>query len=500
MKRRNKNRIAVAALTLLTAGLCLPAWGQSSVQGKKIRIDLIGDSTQTDNAGYGRGFCANFTAEIDCVNMAKGGSSTMTFRRDGLWEKSLATHPDYMVIQFGHNDMVSPAHADREVPIDDYDKNLRNFIYDARQNKIKPILVTPLTRRYFGMDGKVHSDLTAYSERMKQVATALKVPLIDLQTESIAYLDSIGEAKGIELGITKKDNDGKTVPDKTHLNWEGSYVFGRMVAVDLGKAAPELAKYVLPKRAELPSEGVLAMKVYRGEPFKIVMVGDSTVALQGGWGPGFCAVLTPNVTCVDLALNGRSSKSFIDEGAWKKALDEKGQYYFIQFGHNDQKPDPSRHTDPQTTFKENLKKYIQESRAIGAIPVVFSPLTRRNYKDGKLAEDGLEQYQEAAKQVAAEEKVTFIDLLHLSRNLLQNMTQEQADIYNAGNHPDAAAENKSAAKPDRTHLNEKGKEVFGRLVADNLIRIQVELGPNVKGVPASAVPSTTHQAAPTDGH
>ncbi len=81
------------------------------------------------------------------------------------------------------------------------------------------------------------------------------------------------------------------------------------------------------------------MRIINGAPVKIVLVGDSTVAPEGGWGPGFCADLTPNVACIDDALNGRSSKSFIDEGAWKKALAEHGDYYLIQFGHNDEKPD-----------------------------------------------------------------------------------------------------------------------------------------------------------------
>jgi lysophospholipase L1-like esterase len=72
-----------------------------------VRIDLIGDSTQTNNAGYGRGFCANVTAKVDCVNMAKGGASTKTFREQGLWDRSLQTKPDYVLIQFGHNDMES---------------------------------------------------------------------------------------------------------------------------------------------------------------------------------------------------------------------------------------------------------------------------------------------------------------------------------------------------------------------------------------------------------
>jgi GDSL-like Lipase/Acylhydrolase family len=74
--------------------------------GTTVRIDLIGDSTQTDHAGYGRGFCANLTEKVDCVNMARGGASTRSFRAQGLWERSLQTKPDYMLIQFGHNDVV----------------------------------------------------------------------------------------------------------------------------------------------------------------------------------------------------------------------------------------------------------------------------------------------------------------------------------------------------------------------------------------------------------
>jgi lysophospholipase L1-like esterase len=471
--------------------------------GTVVRVELIGDSTQTDNAGYGRGFCANFTAQVDCVNMARGGASTKTFRNDGIWDRALATKPDYMVIQFGHNDEVSKSQPmPRQVPLPDYIANLKQFVREARAAGIIPVLCTPLTRRYYGTDGKIHSDLTEYSEAMRGVAADMKTPLIELQNESIAYLDKITEATANKLAITKKDNDGKTIPDKTHLNWWGSYVFGRMVAVDLGKAAPAMKKYVLPEPAVLPEAGVKAMKIIQGGPVKIVLVGDSTVATEGGWGPGFCAVLTKNVTCVDLALNGRSSKSFRDEGAWKKALAEHGDYYLIQFGHNDQKPDPSRHADADTTFVEQLKQYVADVRAIGGVPVIVTSLSRRTFVDGKVKED-LKDYAAAARRVAAEEDITCIDLNALSTRLLNTMTQTQADEFDAIGHADAKAENAvnsgpTAAPPlDRTHLNDKGKAVVGRMVADNLVRTQVELGPDVIGEPAMAMPQ---QAAPTDGH
>jgi lysophospholipase L1-like esterase len=462
-----------------------PATAAIRAPGTTLRIDLIGDSTQTNNAGYGRGFCANLTAKIDCVNMAKGGASTKTFRDLSLWERSLQTKPDYMLIQFGHNDMESKDHNPRQTTMAEYEANLRRYIEEARAANIKPILITPLTRRYFEADGKIHSDLTAHSETMKRVATEMKVPLIDLQRDSIAYLDSIGEKEGNTLAITKKDDDGKTIFDKTHLNWKGSYVFGRIVAVDVGKAAPELAKYVKPEAATLPPEGVKAMKFIEGGPVKIVLVGDSTVNAEGGWGKGFCAIATPNVTCINEALNGRSSKSFIDEGAWKKALDDHGDYYLIQFGHNDMKgKGPERETDPETTYAANIRRYIRDTRAIGGVPVVVTSLSRRNYKDGKLVED-LNSYAAAARRVGMEENVTVVDLNAMSTKLLEGMTQEEADLFDATGHADQRAENQKTPI-DRTHLNEKGQTLFGRIVADTLIRTQVELGPDVIGEPAKS--------------
>ena len=139
-------------------------------------------------------------------------------------------------------------------------------MWKRRAAGIKPILVTALTRRYFEADGKIHSDLVAHAETMKRVAAEMKVPLIDLHQDSIAWLDRIGEKEANTLAITKKDDDGKTIFDKTHLDWKGSYVFGRIVEVDMGKAVPALAKYLRQQAAPLPPEGVKAMKIIEGAP------------------------------------------------------------------------------------------------------------------------------------------------------------------------------------------------------------------------------------------
>ena len=217
-------------------------------------------------------------------------------------------------------------------------------------------------------------------------------------------------------------------------------------------------------------------------PVKIVLVGDSTVAVGGGWGPGFCALLKPNVNCINEARNGRSSKSYFDEGLWKKALSDRGDYYLIQFGHNDMPgKGPERETDPDTTYAANLRRYIQQARDIGAIPVIVTSLSRRTFKDGKVIED-LSDYAAAARRVAGQEHVSVVDLNRMSTALLNTMTQEQADRFDADFHPDAKAENQQGTH-DRTHLNDYGKKVFGRMVADNLIRSQAELKPDVIAEP-----------------
>lgn len=475
---------------LLIAQSAPPLSVSATREAGTIRIDLIGDSTQTDNAGYGRGFCANLAPAVECLNFARGGQSTKSFRADGIWKKALASKPDYMLIQFGHNDETSGVPVGNQSTVAQYQQNLRNFVAEARAQKITPILVTPLTRRRWGKDGKIHSDLTAYSNGMEEVAKELQVPLIDLQARSIAYLDEVGKEKGNELAITKKDNTGKVQLDGTHLNWAGSYVFGRIVAEDLGKAVPALAQYVKPTPATLPPEGVLAMKVIQGAPFKIVMVGDSSISTTGGWGAGFRATLTPNVAFVDLGLAGSTAKNYIEGGVWSKALAAKGQFYFIQFGNDAVE---RGHDESAVLLKKSLDQMVRETREARAIPILISPLCMRVYRDGKLAaDDAMSEYADTARDVATQDRVTFVDLYQMSRQYLGGQTQAAANaLY---------VTVPGGKFPDRVSLSEAGSALFGRLVADNVIRTEVELGPNVNGLPEGAGPAMPKQAAPTDGH
>src|SRR6185503_21064241 len=99
-----------------------------------------------------------------------------------------------------------------------------------------------------------------------------------------------------------------------------------------------------------------------------------------GWGLGFRRLVDADVTITNTAQNGRSSKSFRDEGLWATAFDARGDYYLIQFGHNDQPgKGPERETDPATTFPANMARYVDDVRAIGATPILVTSLVRRTF-------------------------------------------------------------------------------------------------------------------------
>lgn len=149
---------------------------------------------------------------------------------------------------------------------------------------------------------------------------------------------------------------------------------------------------------------------------KIVLVGDSTTAVNSGWGGAFCATrVTSNVACVNLGRGGRSTRTYRAEGSWTLALGEmKGgpfveTYVLIQFGHNDAYGRAERLTDLKTSFPENLKRYVAEARAAGARPVLVTPLARRQFKDGKLVDD-LVPWAQAVRAVAAETGTPLVDL------------------------------------------------------------------------------------------
>lgn len=197
-------------------------------------------------------------------------------------------------------------------------------------------------------------------------------------------------------------------------------------------------------------------------PLKIVLVGDSTVNDGGGWGYGFKQCLIGDVVCTNVAANGRSSKSFITEGRWTNALALKGDYYLIQFGHNDEPgKGPARETDPATTYPENLARFVDEVRAVGGRPVLVTSLTRRNFDPTKPSQllPSLQAYAAATRKVAQEKKVPLIDLNARSAAWCEKIGPAATAKYNP---------HKKDGSPDTTHLNPEGRLIFGRMVAEEL--------------------------------
>lgn len=270
-------------------------------------------------------------------------------------------------------------------------------------------------------------------------------------------------------------------------------------------------------------------------PVRIILVGDSTMAVRSGWGPGFSTDIVSQVTLVNMAKGGRSSGSYRAEGSWTNVLNElkrnaefKATYVLIQFGHNDQPGKPGRSTDLATEFPLNIRQYVQDVLTNGAKPVLITPLTRRLFTDGKVKND-LAPWADATKKIAAEMGVPILDLNADSVAAVQKMGAVEANTLAmappppivaesaaSGNSvpapktllsaPDTASTNSTAGVPannvverkgaaaptfDYTHLGVKGSGFFGRMVADELGKVVPDLQPYIKTESATSAQDST---------
>jgi lysophospholipase L1-like esterase len=207
----------------------------------------------------------------------------------------------------------------------------------------------------------------------------------------------------------------------------------------------------------------------RAERGTVYLVGDSTMAPNTGYGDALCARLQPEWACVNLARGGRSTLSYRAEGLWDALLKRlrasptqaQPPHVLIQFGHNDQPGKPGRSTDLATEYPANLQRFVDEVRAVGAVPVLMTPLTRRSFKGDQL-EDQLQPWADAMRRVAGAGRVPLIEVHALSMALVRPLGQAGAD--------ELAEAAPGERRFDRTHLGERGACVFAQLVADELVR------------------------------
>lgn len=198
----------------------------------------------------------------------------------------------------------------------------------------------------------------------------------------------------------------------------------------------------------------------------IFMIGDSTMANkqakafpETGWGQVLGALAdTSRIQIDNHARNGRSTKSFTDEGLWAVVVSkiQPGDYVFIQFGHNDEKKDkPNVYARAETSFRINLKRYIDETKAKGGIPVLFTSIVRYDFEPNGKLRDTHGAYIAAAKEVAAENGIPLIDLEAETHLLLEKYGPEAATQLFVHALP-GDYDNYPEGKIDNTHLNRWG--------------------------------------------
>ena len=215
--------------------------------------------------------------------------------------------------------------------------------------------------------------------------------------------------------------------------------------------------------------------VMAAEETTIYMAGDSTMAIkeikdypETGWGVPFAVFFEDSIKVDNRAMNGRSTRTFIEEGRWASIMQtlQADDYVVIQFGHNDeseQKKD--RYTTPEQ-YKENLSRFINDVRKVGAEPILMSPITRR-YFDSENTIKHTHPYAPLVREVAKSEKVEFIDMEVVTREYFQAMGDRDSALrfmhIAPGLHP-----NYPVGVRDDTHLNHMGAREVAQLVLAEL--------------------------------
>lgn len=217
---------------------------------------------------------------------------------------------------------------------------------------------------------------------------------------------------------------------------------------------------------------------------KVYLIGDSTMceyelqrAPLTGWGMPFKYFFDSTVVVDNRARGGRSTRTFISENRWQPIADslQEGDYVLMQFGHNDEAKEDKykdRYT-PVPDYKNNLVKFIRETRAKKAVPVIITPVSRMRFKEGKQKETHIE-YTAACYQIAQQYKVCLIDLDKKSRELYSSLGPDGTKLLFMQLDP---GENPSypSGQNDNTHFNEYGARRIAELVLQGLKEEAVEL-------------------------
>lgn len=226
---------------------------------KQITIWMVGDSTMSikepkafPETGWGMPFAVFFDSTVRLENRARNGRSTRTFISEKLWQPVLQgmKEGDYLLIQFGHNDE-SKEKTDRCTTPEQYRENISRFVKEARAKGVRPVLITPVSRRKFkdGIQVETHE---IYSGLVRELAASLKVSLIDLDAKSRELYQHFGEEKSRLLFLQLAPGEHPNYPagkdDNTHFSELGARLIAQIVLAELKKVEPALAERVVRPR------------------------------------------------------------------------------------------------------------------------------------------------------------------------------------------------------------------------------------------------------------
>jgi lysophospholipase L1-like esterase len=455
-------------------------------------IFIAGDSTAargngTNQQGWAVPFADYFDpAKVNLVNRARGGRSSRTFVTEGLWDQLLADvkRGDIVLIQFGHNDAGAindtsrargsiPGLGEETQEIDNlitkkhevvhtFGWYMRKMIADTKARGATSIVLS-LTVRNVWKDGKVERGSGRYSQWAAEIAKADHVQFINVTDLIADQYDAMGEDKMKALYPR----------DHTHFNTVGADLHAAAVVSGLKGLRPDPVQRFLSAKGEaveydpfgwlnLPRPANPALPT-------LFLVGDSTVCNgrgdgangQWGWGDYVGAHLNlDKINAVNRAVGGLSSRTYLTQGHWDRvlAMVKPGDLVMMQFGHNDNGSPATGRTaikgiGPETLEVENptnkqhevvqtfggyLRKYIADTRAKGATPIVCSLIPRKIWKDGKIARNK-DSHAGWAEQVAKAEGVAFVDLNEIIAHRYDELGPEKVDPLFGDEHTHTSA-------------------------------------------------------------
>jgi len=497
-------------LMLFTILLALPAAAQTLST-----LWVTGDSTanNTDHRGWGDPLAAYFDAsKINVVNRARAGRSSRTFFTEGLWDKVRddLKPGDYVLIEFGHNDGGAPdkppfrgslpgigeetleaaGRNGEQETVHTFGWYIRRFIADAKAKGATPIVLSPTIRNIW-TGATVERAMGRFTEWDREIAKAENVAFIDHANAIADAYEQLGPEKVKEF----------FPQDHTHTSPEGADLNAALVVAGLkGSRSPLAALLSAKGQAVEPYPSRIDTDIARlglrgpANPAlpTLFLIGDSTVRNghgdgangQWGWGEPIADYFDPaKINVVNRAVGGLSSRTYLTSGHWDRvlAMIKPGDFIIMQFGHNDDGPvdDPARSRgsirgvgdetrevdNPITKGREvvrtygwYLRKFIADTQAKGATPIICSLVPRKIWKDGRIARN-TDTYAGWARQVAESAHVAFIDLNEIIARRYDALGREKVDTLFADPH---------------THTGRYGAELNAECVVSGLKALKAD--------------------------